>query len=268
VNAECRVLIADDEAPARARIRNLLADQLRFKVVAESDTGSSTLSALRKARPDLAFLDIQMPRPSGIELLAEIEPENRPVIIFTTAFERYALEAFEARAIDYLLKPYTDERFLDALHRAEALLRGNTLKDWQRRVLHLLRDLTPGGQPGIDLDENSAKRQLERFAVRDRDRITLVDVADVMWLGSSGDYLMLNTATARHLTRMTMQEAEERLNGDEFVRIHRSAMVRLNAVQVLEPFSRSEDICVLRNGTRLRVSRRYRSILRHRLGLD
>jgi two-component system, LytTR family, response regulator len=267
VTAVSRVLIADDEAPARARIRQLLADQERFTVVAESDSGSSTLNALRRARPDLAFLDVQMPGGSGIEILSEIEPENRPVIIFTTAFERYALEAFEARAIDYLLKPYTDERFLDALRRADVLLRGNALKDWQRRVLHLLRDL-PNSVSAPAVAESSRGRPLERFAVRDRDRIILVDVADVSWIGSSGDYLMLHTESARHLTRMTMQDAEERLNGDQFMRIHRSALVRLSNVQALEPFSRSEDICVLRDGTRLRVSRRYRSALRLRLGLE
>ena len=264
-----RVLIADDEAPARARIRHLLADHAsRFEVVAESDSGSSTLNALRRTRPDLAFLDVQMPGGSGIEILTEIEPEHRPVIIFTTAFERYALAAFDARAIDYLLKPYTDERFLDALHRAETLLSGNAVKGWQKRLLHLLQDLPTSGDDQGHSDDHVSNRPLERFAVRDRDRIILIDVADVSWLGSSGDYLMLNTGAGRHMTRMTMQEAESRLNPEEFMRIHRSAMVRLSVVQSLEPFSRSEDTCVLRDGTRLRVSRRYRGALRRRLGLD
>ena len=114
----------------------------------------------------------------------------------------------------------------------------------------------------------SAAAFRERFAVRDRDRIVLIDVADVTWLRSSGDYLELNTGTARHLTRMTMQEAEERLDAALFIRIHRSAMVRVDVIRALEPFSRSEDNCVLRDGTRVRVSRRYRTALRHRLGLD
>ena len=267
MSAVCRVLIADDEAPARSRVRDLLAEQERFEVVAECDTGTSTLNALRRVKPDLAFLDVEMPGPSGIELLADLEPENRPVVVFTTAFERYALEAFEVRAIDYLLKPYTDERFLDALHRAEALLRGHSLKAWQRRVFHLLKDLLPAEQALSMANEEERDRPLERFAVRDRDRITLVDVGEVTWLAASGDYLVLNTGTSRHLTRMTMQEAEERLDVAQFARIHRSAIVRLSAVQALEPFSRSEDTCLLRDGTRLRVSRRYRAALRHRLGM-
>jgi two-component system LytT family response regulator len=258
MTATRRVLIADDEAPARARVRDLLASRARYVVVAESDTGPSTLTMLRRTAPDLLFLDVQMPGMTGFEVMARLERHARPMTVFTTAYEQYALDAFEARAVDYLLKPYTDERFVDALERAELFLKGHRLDEWQRQLIALV-ETAPTEAMG---------EPLRRFAVHHRDRIHLVDATDVWWIEAARDYLCLHVGgegTARHLVRMTMRDAEERLDRREFVRIHRSTIVRLDRIVALEPFSRAEDVAVLRDGTRLRVSRAYRDALRERL---
>jgi len=261
VTASQRVLVADDEAPARERVMALLGEEGRYRRIAETDSGPATLRALLTDPPDLLFLDVQMPGMNGLEVMARVPPQGRPVTIFTTAFEQYALDAFEASAVDYLLKPYTDERFLDALGRAELLLRGRQLEDWRRRVSSLV--LGVAGPEEADAEENLP---LERFAVRQGDRLTLVDVRDVDWIEASGDYLELHTGKARHLVRMTMQEVEGRLDAG-FARVHRSAIVRLDRVAALEPYGAGEETLILRDGTRLRVSRRYRNDLRRRLGL-
>jgi two-component system LytT family response regulator len=263
VRSRYRVLIADDEAPARARVRALIATFDRFVVAGEADTGSSTLLALQTVRPDLVFLDVQMPGSSGLEALGRVSPADRPVTVFTTAFEQYALDAFEASAIDYLLKPYTDERFAEALGRAELLLRGREVNEWRRHLSTLLEGVRSPDEDGVIRD-----RYLKRFAVRHGDRLVVVDVATVDWIEASGDYLELHAAKARHLVRMTMQEAEQRLDPEHFVRIHRSTMVRIDRVAGLEPSSVGEDVAVLRDGIRLRVSRRYRNALRELLGVD
>jgi two-component system, LytTR family, response regulator len=257
-----RVLIADDEAPARTRVRALIAPSDRFVVAGEADTGTSTLAALQTVRPDLVFLDVQMPGLSGIEALGRVSAADRPVTVFTTAFEQYALDAFEASAIDYLLKPYTDERFAEALGRAELLLRGREVSLWRRQLSTLLRSVR-SSDDGVVRD-----RQLKRFAVRYGERVAVVDAASVDWIDASGDYVELHAGKARHLIRMTMHEAEQRLDPEQFVRIHRSTMVRIDCVAGIEPSAVGEDIAVLRDGVRLRVSRRYRTALRELLGMD
>ena len=257
------MLIADDEGPARARVRALIASYDRFVLAGETDTGTSTLAALQSVRPDLVFLDVQMPGLSGLEALGRLSAPERPVTVFTTAFEQYALDAFEASAIDYLLKPYTDERFAEALGRAELLLRGREVDQWRRQLSTLLQGVREPDDTGV-----IRGRHLKRFAVRHGDRLVIVDVTAVDWIEASGDYLELHTGKGRHLVRMTMQEAEQRLDPEQFVRIHRSTMVRIDRVAGLDPSGVGEDVAVLRDGARLRVSRRYRHALRDLLGMD
>ena len=263
MRAAYRVLIADDEAPARARVRSLIASADRFELAGEADSGPSTLTALQKLKPDLVFLDVQMPGMTGIEALGHVSASERPITIFTTAFEQYALDAFEASAIDYLLKPFTDERFHNALVRAELLLRGRDVELWRRQLASLLGLVSDAGSA-----VGSHDRYLSRFAVRHGDRVTVVDVATVDWIEASGDYLELHVGRARHLVRMTMTEVEERVHPERFLRIHRSTLVQLDRVAGLEPSVAGEDVVVLRDGTRLRVSRRYRHPLRERLGME
>jgi two-component system LytT family response regulator len=257
------VLIADDEAPARARIRSLIVSADRFELAGEADSGPSTLTALQKLKPDLVFLDVQMPGMTGIEALSHVNATERPITVFTTAFEQYALDAFEASAIDYLLKPYTDERFHEALGRAELLLRGRDVDLWRQQMASLL-----GIVSGHVTSVAPRERHLNRFAVRHVDRVTIVDASSVDWIEASGDYLELHVGRARHLVRMTMADVDERMDPERFLRIHRSTMVQLDRVAGLEPSVAGEDVVVLRDGTRLRVSRRYRHPLRERLGME
>jgi two-component system, LytTR family, response regulator len=263
VTSVYRVLIADDEAPARARIRSLLAGLPRYSVTVESDSGPATLHALLVASVDIAFLDVQMPGLSGLEVLERLDVHQRPVIVFTTAYEQYALDAFEANAIDYLLKPYTDERFQETLSRVDQLLRGRQLHEWQGRLSRLLSGFEAAAEGQL-----GRPRVMKRFAARHRDRVSVVDVGEVDWIEASGDYVELHAGPARHLVRMTMQEVEERLEPEQFVRIHRSAIVQLARVAGLEPYSSGEDLVVLRDGTKLKVSRRYRHAVRERLGME
>ena len=254
-----RVLIADDDAPARTRIRDLLAGRTEYEIVGECDSGPAALAALRALRPDIVFLDVQMPGQSGLQVVAQLAPDERSAIVFTTAYEQYALDAFDASAIDYLLKPFTDERFQEALHRAGQLLKGRTYESWRRQFGALIRalEVTPANREPI-----------RRFAARHQDRIAVIESGAVDWIGASGDYLTLHVGRERHLVRMRMHEVEERLDPDRFVRIHRSAIVHLERVAGLEADSAGEDILVLRDGTRLRVSRGYRQDVRGRLGLE
>ena len=263
MTAAYRVFIADDEAPARARIRSLLAERPRYSVVGEGDSGPATLRAIRAGGPDIVFLDVQMPGLSGLEVLKRLGVDERPVVVFTTAYEQYALDAFEANAIDYLLKPYTDERFQESLTRVEQLLHGRQLSEWQGRLSELLRGVA--APPGERLGR---ARAIRRFAVRQRDRVSVIEVGEVDWIEAAGDYLELHAGRARHLVRMTMQEVEERLEPEQFVRIHRSVIVQLARVTGLEPYFRGEDLVVLRDGTKLRVSRKYRHAVRERLGVE
>jgi len=254
-----RVLIADDEEPARARIRNLLAGREEYSIVGECDSGPAALAALRGLRPDIAFLDVQMPGESGLEVVKQLAPDERSAIVFTTAYEQYALDAFDASAIDYLLKPFTDERFQESLQRAGQLLKGRTFESWRRRFGDLIRalDATP-----------ATHEPIKRFAARHQDRIAVIEAGEVDWIEASRDYLTLHVRSDRHLVRMRMHDVQERLDPERFVRIHRSAIVQLDRVAGLEADPAGEDRLVLRDGTKLRVSRGYRHEVRGRLGLE
>ncbi len=261
MTAPRRALVADDEAPARARIAALLSGYPAWEIAGEAESGPGTLGAIARLQPDLVFLDVQMPGLSGIEVWRRVPPDHRPVVVFTTAYDRYALDAFEARAIDYLLKPFTDERFGEALSRAERLLSGGDIEAWKRRLLDLLDQAAiPGAVAGRG-------PPLERFAVRARDRVIIVAADDVDWIEAARDYARLHIGSATYLVRATMQGLEERLDSRRFLRVHRSTIVQLDRVIGLEPHSQNEDAVVLRDRTRLLTGRTYRSAVRERLGM-
>ncbi len=256
-----RVVVADDEAPARARIGALISSHPTCEIVGEAESGPGTLQLIARLRPDLVFLDVHLPGLSGIEVWRRLPRDERPVVVFTTAYDRYAIDAFEARAIDYLLKPFTDERFGEALSRAERLLAAGHLEEWK----HRLRDLLDAAAlPDADA---SRRRPLERFAVRTRDRLLIVAADDVDWIEAARDYARLHVGTATHLVRATMQGLEERLDPERFLRVHRSSIVQLDSVVGLEPYSQNEDVVVLKDGSRIMTGRTYRTRVRERLGV-
>ncbi|HXV86562.1 MAG TPA: LytTR family DNA-binding domain-containing protein [Gemmatimonadales bacterium] len=257
-----RTVIADDEAPARQRIAALLARERSHQVVAQCASGPETLDAVRRERPDLLFLDVQMPGMSGLQVLQSLEAEARPVVVFTTAYDEYALHAFDQQAVDYLLKPFTDQRFAEALGRARRVLQGEEALAWRARVQAVL-DGWPKGSAGT-----AAPLALDRFAVKRADAITIVPASTVDWIEAARDYVKLHAGREVYLIRATMTALETRLDPREFIRIHRSTVVRVDRIRELQPFFHGDYVVVLKDGTKLRMSRSYRPAVQRRLGLE
>lgn len=245
------VLIVDDEAVARRRIRRLLASEPDVVISGECADGASALEAIASARPDIVFLDVQMPELDGFGVVQRIGPAARPAIVFVTAFDRYALRAFDVHAIDYLLKPFTPERFRTALARAREAL--------SRR----------GPDRGISalVDELRARpRYLSRAAVRASGRIVLVDLVSVDWIEAADNYVKLHAGRTEYLLRETLAKLERQLDPERFARIHRSAIVQIDRVAELRPATHGDLDVTLRDGTRLTLSRTWRDRLERALG--
>ena len=238
-----RVLIVDDEPVARRRIRRLLAAEPDVGIVAECADGASALRAIVSDRPDIAFLDVQMPELDGFEVVQSVSPNELPAIVFVTAFDRYALRAFDVHAIDYLLKPFTRERFRTALARARERL-GRRGRDSQLTAL---------------IDAIRAKRRYpSRVAVRTGGRFLVVDWRDVDWIEAADNYVRLHVGGKEYLLRETLASIEKQLDPERFARIHRSAIVQLDRIVELDPASHGDVDVVLRSGARLVVSRTWR----------
>lgn len=257
-------VIADDEALARRRIIELLDGHPSVLVVGETTSGPATLDAVRALEPDVLFLDVQMPGLSGFEVLSRLEPGERPVVVFSTAFDEYAIQAFEVAAIDYLLKPYADERFDQAVRRAERALRDDR-DDRVRERLRGLLDALPA-EDGVR-SSASPKPYLERFAIPVRGRWVLASATSVAWIEASGDYVTLHADDRSYLLRGTMASVEARLDPGEFLRIHRSTIIRLDRVRGVEIGEHGDYEVVLVDGERLRVSRARRGATLERLGV-
>jgi two-component system LytT family response regulator len=238
------VLIVDDEPPARRRLRRLLANVPHVVVVGEAGDGGGAIAQARTLLPDVILLDVQMPGPSGLAVVAGL-PHPRPHIIFVTAFDRYAVRAFELQALDYLLKPVSEARLLEAI----------------RRVGHTQTD----GAPGPEAPGATPTRGLTRIAVRSSGRIDMVPVSSIDWVEAANNYVLLHCGDTRHILRETLARLAERLDPAQFVRTHRSALVAVDRVQRLEPLSRGDWVAVLRDGAKVPVSRTYRAALFDRL---
>ena len=248
-----RVLIADDEPPARSRLRHLLARHPGVEVAGETASGALTVAAIRSLAPDLVFLDVQMPDLDGFGVVAEIGPEAMPAVIFVTAFDQYAVRAFEACALDYLLKPFDDERFAKALDRAREEVRRGRLDGLCGKLLSLLAE---GSSPAGDADGS-----MDRLVIRSAGRVVFVETADVDWIEGAGSYVRLHVGSRSFLLRDTLRHLESSLDPDRFLRIHRSAMVNVRRVRELRPRSHGESRVILRDGTELKASRTYRDRL-------
>jgi two-component system LytT family response regulator len=235
-----RVLIVDDEPIARRRLKALLAAEASVDVVGESEDGESALEAIRRLRPDLVFLDVQMPGLDGFDVIELLKPDECPAVIFVTAYDRYAMRAFDVHAADYLLKPFERGRLRKALARAAALSGSET-----PRRLHALVDSVRQAQP------------LRRFLIKSPGRVYAVRVDDVESLEAAGHYVEVRTATGAHLVRDSMAALERRLDPARFVRIHRSTIVNVDKVKELRPAFHGEYEVVLAAGRRLRCSRTY-----------
>jgi two-component system LytT family response regulator len=266
-NQPVRVLIVDDEPLARQRIEDMLHDAPGIEVVGQRDNGRAAVEAIRSLSPDLVFLDVQMPGMTGLEVVREVGVERMPLTIFVTAYDRHALEAFEVAAMDYLVKPFDDERFEQALSRARSMLVVRAMTDLQRRLGALLGD-TPAPL-SVSLASSAAEqRYLERIGVEMRGQMRIVPVERVDFITASGSYAELHVGEDRYVIREQMQVLEERLDPSRFFRIHRSTIVQLDRLDTLI-YSAGGDYAVrLHDGRHLRVSRGRYEELQQRLGLD
>jgi two-component system LytT family response regulator len=253
-----RALIVDDEPLARERIRQLLTEETDLEIVGECEDGLTALEAIREQHPDLVFLDVQMPELGGFELLSRLDPARMPAIIFVTAHDQFALKAFEVHALDYLLKPFDQERFQTALSRARDWLSRRGKEDLDTRLSSLMADLR---------GQTVAKYQ-ERIAVKAGGRVILVKAEDIDWVEAADNYVSLHVGTASHLLRETMNSFEQRLSPDKFLRISRSTIVNLDRVKELQPLFHGEYAVILTDGTRVSLSRNYRERLSVLLGKE
>jgi two-component system LytT family response regulator len=242
-----RVLIVDDEPLARRGVRNRLKPYSDIEVVAECGTGGAAITAIRRQSPNLVFLDIQLPDISGFEVLRSLEPNEIPAVIFLTAYDRYALEAFSVHALDYLLKPIEDARFRSALEHARVRITNHDLPTLERRIRELLKD---AGRP-------EAGHYETQFAARTGQRIIIVLANDIDWVEACGDYVTLHVGNRAHLLRQTMNRTELQLDPARFLRIHRSTIVQTSRIRELIALDNREFLLRLADGKELKTSRSY-----------
>lgn len=245
-----RTLIVDDESFSREKIRAFLEEYPKFEVIGECEDGEQTTAAMLAHRPDVVFLDVEIPGQNGLELLDSLPPDFQPAIVFVTAFDKYAVRAFEAQALDYLLKPFNKARF------AQAIGRLHERAAPPNRNLH-------GEELKVAIEELRREAQdCERLVIKSGARIVFLRTNLIEWIEAQGDYVMVHAGKANHLVRETMTTMARRLDPNRFVRIHRSAIVNLDFIQELCPLWGGDYRVHLRDGTQLTLSRNYRSAMR------
>lgn len=246
-----RVVIVDDEPLAREKLRTLLEGRAGYELVAECGDGAAAVEAIHELEPDLVFLDVEMPGLDGFGVLEALETGREPHVVFVTAYDRYALRAFEVRALDYLLKPFARARFEEALARVEERRRDRRAAPEEWTEIRAL------------LDELRAERgYAARLVVRTGQKITFVATADVDWIEADGNYARLHAGKRDYLLRETMKNVEARLDPRRFLRIHRSAIVNLDRIASVEPYFHGEYIVTLTDGHRITASRTHSARLR------
>jgi len=241
-----RALIVDDEAPARARLRELLERDADVVIAGECDGGRPAVDAIRRERPDVVFLDVQMPEVDGFGVVRELGDDEMPMVVFATAYEEHAIRAFEVHALDYLLKPFREERLRDTLERVRETLRTNGSGELLRSMRALLGALPAPPAPP------------ERLAIRTPGRIRFVALDDVDWFEAAGNYILVHVGEHAHLLRETMANLQARLDTRRFVRVHRSGIVNLDRVQEVRVSGSGDGRVILKNRREVALSRRYR----------
>jgi len=238
-------LIVDDEPLAREGLRMLLSQDPEVSDIPEARDGREAVAAIRGSRPDLVFLDVQMPEMDGFAVVREIGAERMPPVVFVTAHDRFAIQAFEINAIDYLLKPVTEERFVQALARAKTRLHSSPADDRNRQIICLLESLA------------SPRRYLKRLAVRSAGKTMFVDLEEVDWIEACENYVQLHTGRANHLLHVAMNTIAKSLDPEVFLRIHRSIIVNTSRIKELQSGPHGEYVITLESGVRLQSGRSY-----------
>ena len=248
-----RVLLSDDEALARERLRSLLEEESDLEIVAECGDGKSAIALIKREKPDLVFLDIQMPETDGFGVVSTLRDEM-PLTIFVTAYDRYAMKAFEVHALDYLLKPVVKERLSEALEHARKQLQHPSEAMFQRRVLNLLGEL------------DSRQNTPQRIVIKADGEIVCLRPNEIDWAESAGNYVCLHVGANTHILRETITSLESRLGERQFLRVHRSTLVNVDRIKTLRPSLYGDYAILLRDGTKLTLSRGFRETVLKRLG--
>jgi two-component system, LytTR family, response regulator len=262
VNA-LRTIIVDDESLARRGLRLRLQKHAGIEIVAECHNGRQALAAVAEHQAELMFLDIQMPGMDGFEVVRRLQDEDMPMVVFVTAFDHYALEAFEVHAVDYVLKPVDEERLAQSVERAQQRHALRRSEGEKQRLLELMAALT-GAQPAqleARVNEGSEAASLQRLVIRDGSTVHRVPCGDIEWIDAAGDYMCIHAGGVTHITRATMKELEAQLDGRRFVRIHRSTLVNIERVSTVAPLENGKYRIELAGGQKLTMSRGYREQL-------
>jgi two-component system, LytTR family, response regulator len=241
-----RTLIVDDEPLARDRVRRFLRDERDIQIIGECGNGQEAIKAIREQRPDLVFLDIQMPEKTGFDVVRALDPEETPTVIFVTAYDRYALQAFEVHALDYLLKPFNRDRMHRAVKRARDHIDRRGLMGLDERLAALIADL------------RGEKKYLDRLVVKAVGRVFFLKADEIDWIEAAGNYVKLHSGRESHMIRETMNGIEAKLDPDKFLRIHRSTVVNIDRIKELQPMFSGDYAVLLKDGTELALSRHYR----------
>ncbi len=264
-----RIVIADDEMLARQRLEDLLRDEPNIEIVGRAHNGDAAIRMITELEPDLVFLDVQMPGRTGLDVVREIGPDDMPATIFVTAYDQYALKAFDAAAIDYLVKPFDDERFEQAFRRARRMIELEKIDKLSSELRALLGGAggasTPGAGGGGGAPASSP--YLERIAVEMRGQVRVVPVKQVDYITADGPYVELHVGEKRYVIRERMQTLEERLDPAKFFRIHRSAIVRLDLIETLIRNPGGDYGVQLKGGVKLKVSRNRFEELAAKMGV-
>jgi two-component system, LytTR family, response regulator len=245
-----RALIIDDEPLPRERIRTLLAERRDVEVIGECRDGQEAVNAILAERPDLVFLDIQMPELDGFEVIKAISNEFMPAIVFVTSFDEYAIRAFEVNAIDYLLKPINAARFEESVLRAIDRLTQSNVRESERKLLDFIELL------------RAEHQHVTRFVVRSGSRLSFVRASNVDWIDAADNYVRLHVGGREHFLRDTLKSVEIQLDPEIFVRVHRSVIINLDRVESVEPYSHGEYVVTMKDGAKLTTSRSYSERLR------
>jgi two-component system LytT family response regulator len=245
-----QTLIVDDEPLARDRLRQLLQSDPEFQIAGECRNGVEAVEAIRKSRPDLIFLDVQMPEVDGFGVIEAVGARNMPPVIFVTAYDKYALRAFDENALDYLLKPYDERRFQRAVQRVKDHLNRGTSNNMTERMMALLQDVSP------------ERKAMDRLVIKSDGRVVFLKTREVDYAEAAGNYLSLHVGKDTYLIRETMNAFEARLDPEKFLRIHRSTIVNIERIKEVQPWFKGEYVVTLRDGTELSLSRTYRDKLR------
>jgi len=238
-------MVVDDEPLARKRLTSLLQKEPDIELAGEAESGNAAVKAIASVKPDLVFLDIQMPGLDGFGVVRALPPGVAPLIVFVTAYDDHAIRAFEVQAVDYVLKPVVETRFHEAVRRAVERLRSSSADALSRQMATLLDRLPPSAAP-------------DRLAVRSGERTIFVRFEDIDWIDVEGDYARLHVGREQHLLRETLTELERRLPAARFLRIHRSFIVQTDRIQSVQPWFKGDYVLTLRDGTRLQSGRTYR----------